>query len=370
MNLLQMLGIGMGPNATAAGQQSGLQRLLSPEMMMAMGSGLMGNQGNMNNVGQAMANAVPVMAMQRQVQAQTADKNKTLDYFRQNSPEYAAMIEAGLPIEQAWGQYAKQRFSKADRQGLINAGDGQLYDPNTGQWISAPGSGEPDFRMAEPEEAARYGAQAGQFGPDGRFYPLNPPQGMTIESDGAGGFRMVQGPGAGTKFTEVQSKDNVFSTRARGALPTLDQYEQKLTSLGDRALNVDPTGLARGALQDPDFQVAQTAGDEFLQAILRKDTGAAITEQEQLLYGRTYLPQPGDSPEAIAYKRQARLRAVAAIEAGMTPSQMVAQERALQASGGNAPAGAPGPTSQGGAPAGAPGPVKRFRFNPQTGKVE
>jgi hypothetical protein len=161
---------------------------------------------------------------------------------------------------------------------------------------------------------------------------------MSIESDGQGGFRMVQGPGAQNKpFTEGQSKDNVYSTRARGALPTLNQYEKKLTGIGNRALDYDPTGLARGAFQNSDFQVAKAAGDEFLQAILRKDTGAAITEQEQELYGKTYLPHPGDGTDVIKYKRQARERAIAAIEAGMSPAQIVAQEQALMRSGGSAP---------------------------------
>ena len=46
------------------------------------------------------------------------------------------------------------------------------------------------------------------------------PEGMVIESDGQGGFRMVQGTGAGAAaakpFTEGQSKDVGFATRARG----------------------------------------------------------------------------------------------------------------------------------------------------------
>jgi hypothetical protein len=70
-----------------------------------------------------------------------------------------------------------------------------------------------------------------------------------------------------------------------------------------------------------------------LQAILRKDTGAAITAPEQALYGVTYLPQPGDGDAQLAYKEQARRRAVEAIKAGQPPSAIVAAEKALAASG-------------------------------------
>ena len=100
-----------------------------------------------------------------------------------------------------------------------------------------------------------------------------------------------------------------------------------------RAAEYDPTGFIRGAVQSDDFQVAKTAGDEFLQAILRKDTGAAITAGEQSLYGVTYLPQPGDNKAQLEYKKGARRRAVEAIKAGLPPSAIIAQEKALAASG-------------------------------------
>jgi hypothetical protein len=159
------------------------------------------------------------------------------------------------------------------------------------------------------------------------------PDGMSIESDGQGGFRMIQGAGAATAkpFTEGQSKDVVYATRAQGALEALEPSAGSLTARGDVALGYVPFGLGN-ELQSPTFQVAETAGNEFLQAILRKDTGAAITADEQALYGSTYLPKPGDSTERLAYKSEARKRAIAAIRAGMSPAQIIAQERALQPS--------------------------------------
>lgn len=194
----------------------------------------------------------------------------------------------------------------------------------------------PAFRPATADEASQYGAQAGQFGADGRFYPINPPSGMSVETGPDGQVRVTQGAGvtgaAGKPFTEGQSKDNVYATRAEGALATLDPVAEALTSRSGRAAEFVPMGLARGAQSD-EFQIAQNAGNEFLQAILRKDTGAAITAQEQALYGETYLPQPGDGAPVLAQKKQARRRAIEALKSGMSPAQIVAQERALQASG-------------------------------------
>jgi hypothetical protein len=158
--------------------------------------------------------------------------------------------------------------------------------------------------------------------------------GFAINVDPATGAVSVrQGPGAASApFTEGQSKDVVYATRARGALEALEPVAGALTGRLERMAEIDPTGFARN-LQGDDFQIALNAGNEFLQAILRKDTGAAITEQEQALYGETYLPRPGDNEQLLQQKAAARRRAIAAIEAGMSPAQMVAQERALMAEG-------------------------------------
>jgi hypothetical protein len=56
----------------------------------------------------------------------------------------------------------------------------------------------PSFRSATPEEAAQFNAIAGQIDDrTGRFYPANPPSGMTITSTPDGGLQLTQGPGVG-----------------------------------------------------------------------------------------------------------------------------------------------------------------------------
>lgn len=162
-----------------------------------------------------------------------------------------------------------------------------------------------------------------------------------IRSTPDGGMEVLQGAAAvNPKLTEAQSKDNVFLTRATGALAKLEEpidanapdagvLADSLAGFQDASLNKVP--LVGNYMTSDNFQVARTAADEFLQAILRKDTGAAITAPEQELYGNTYLPQPGDSPARLAFKREARKRAVKAIETGMTEAQLEAVARVDQA---------------------------------------
>lgn len=159
------------------------------------------------------------------------------------------------------------------------------------------------------------------------------PRGTRLDVGPDGSISFIEGATGstlgGAKLTESQSKDNVYATRAKGALKALESVgAEALTSRRDRVLGAVPMGIGREA-QSQEFQVAEQAGQEFLQAILRKDSGAAITEPEQDLYGTTFLPQPGDGPAVLAAKQESRVRAVAAIEAGMTPDQIVTTERAL-----------------------------------------
>ncbi|MDH4993048.1 phage tail tip lysozyme [Aquamicrobium lusatiense] len=144
--------------------------------------------------------------------------------------------------------------------------------------------------------------------------PGTPEYNQFMVTGGSGGTSLTVGPdgtvqfsqgGAAKPLTEGQSKDAVYATRAEGSIGTLDQFGSALTNPIERAAEYDPTGIARGR-QSPEFQKARQAGDEFLQAILRKDTGAAITSEEMSSYGRTYLPSPGDGPDVLEQKRIAR----------------------------------------------------------------
>lgn len=237
----------------------------------------------------------------------------------------------GLPgLNDGQRAVIKSELEKMEPPEAQSARGKEMEDRRNG-FLPAADSG---FRPASKEEAAQYGAPAGQFGPDGRFYPINPPSGMTVF--GPDGKPIVQTGSSGARFTEGQSKDNVYSTKARGALPDVDAFGDALAGWADTQLDKVPLDLGR-YMQSEQYKLAQNAGMEFLAAVLRKETGAAVTPSEQEMYGRTYLPRPGDPVSLLKRKKEARARAVAAIEAGMSPEQILAQERALQESGSTMP---------------------------------
>lgn len=309
---------GLGPGLLNGGGQTQLPRVpwsQNPMVTTAALSLLGGrtlNEG-LSNVAQSAPYGMQAKSSMQQFMLERQEK--AAEDARRKAAFNAAMI---------WRSKGDGALTPEQRMALAGAPD-----------IAAKFMPEPqeNFRPATPEEAAQYGAAGGQFGPNRRFYAINPPSGMSVEADGQGGFRLVQGPGVGggKPLTEGQSKDTVFATRAEGALTVLDKVDTALTSFPERVAENDPTGLVRG-MQTPEFQQAQQSGLEFLQAILRKDTGAAITPAEQQEYGRVYLPQPGDGPQIIEQKRASRRRALEAIKAGMPPQAILNQEIALQRS--------------------------------------
>ena len=70
---------------------------------------------------------------------------------------------------------------------------------------------------------------------------------------------------------------------------------------------------------DSSRQLAEQAEREFIAAILRYDSGAAIPPEEFVTSGQIYFPRPGDTPENLAQKAQARKVAIEGLLAASGP---------------------------------------------------
>lgn len=86
------------------------------------------------------------------------------------------------------------------------------------------------FRPATAEESALYGGVPGQMSSKGRFYPITLPTGMTIESDGAGGFKVVQGAGVG-KEDKAQRAEAYKAGKATELMKDLNLLESGVTEM-------------------------------------------------------------------------------------------------------------------------------------------
>lgn len=161
------------------------------------------------------------------------------------------------------------------------------------------------------------------------------PTGMSIESDGSGGIRMVQGPGVtpvGRPLTEGQSKDNLYLTMAEGAMPGIEAFEAAMVGLGGARNAVAGAVPGGRALQSSEYQQGQVAAREFGAAILRKESGAALTAGDMEWLETRFIPTPTDKPDTVVRKREARQRAIAGLKAGMSAEQIEAVTGAITSS--------------------------------------
>lgn len=81
---------------------------------------------------------------------------------------------------------------------------------------------------------------------------------------------------------------------------------QALSESAPNLLNSLPSSIGNS----PERQRADQAQREFIAAILRYDSGAAIPDAEYIQAAKIYYPQPGDTPDVIQQKAQSRRVAI------------------------------------------------------------
>ena len=141
---------------------------------------------------------------------------------------------------------------------------------------------------------------------------------VLVQQDKAGNIRPVSGyqPKSVDKpFTEAQGNAYGFGMRAQESNEIMRKLEkQGVTSGGlmTRALGAVPV-LGNYAV-DPEIQRYQQAQRNFISAVLRKESGAAISPAEFENEAKKYFPQPGDSPEVIRQKAEARKTGIQVLE--------------------------------------------------------
>ena len=175
-------------------------------------------------------------------------------------------------------------------------GSGGLYreNPNAPNGIeiireprSVAGGGGGGYRPLTPEEADMYGIPN-----EGQGYIMGP-NGRPSRIPGSGGGR----------YTDSASAAAGYASRMASAHNTL-------TGLEDLA--IDPSGvwLAGSGLGTQEQRQIRQAQREFVNSVLRRESGAVISDSEFSSAAQQYFPQPGDNAAVIEQKRAARQRAL------------------------------------------------------------
>jgi len=108
----------------------------------------------------------------------------------------------------------------------------------------------------------------------------------------------------GEKMTEQQSNALQYSSRMgynREILNKLEDAGFDAASVGTGIQN-----LAPNIMRSPEMQTYRAARDNWVSAVLRKESGANISKSEYENAYRQYFPQMGDAPDIIRQKRELR----------------------------------------------------------------
>jgi hypothetical protein len=122
-----------------------------------------------------------------------------------------------------------------------------------------------------------------------------------------------------TRPTADQSRVATYATRMGVANDIIGRVGNATTDLVDRAVSQIP--VAGNFLTSRDFQLANQAQRDFINATLRRESGAVISDAEFANARQQYFPQPGDSPEVLEQKRQNRETTLSGFEREAGPAR-------------------------------------------------
>lgn len=162
----------------------------------------------------------------------------------------------------------------------------------------------------------------------GYVYPPSPenPQGKFVPVSGfaAGGNKPL---------TEFQGKAALFGSRAAAASDLIDKVGPEESGAAKTLQywqDVPLAGRAANAMASPQAQSLAQAQRDFVNAVMRLESGATISPAEFANATQQYFPQPGDSPQVIAQKKNNREMAIEGLSklAGPSGGEFVKTQRA------------------------------------------
>lgn len=181
-------------------------------------------------------------------------------------------------------------FTKLDSDTVLRT------DPQTGKVDVAYGGGEDRGTVA---------------GPDGKPIPI--PPGVDRKTFVNEVSRANAKAAAGEK-TEVQAKAEIFGNKMELANKEISD------NVGTSLVGKITSGLPLGNYaQSPEYQRYKQASSNFITALLRQESGAAISKSEFERYDKEYMPQPGDTSQVLAQKAEARRIAIEGMKKGAGP---------------------------------------------------
>lgn len=123
-------------------------------------------------------------------------------------------------------------------------------------------------------------------------------------------------------MTDTQANANLYSTRMERADQIINNLEGKYNRIwlaARQSAGEGVTGSIANARLSPEAQQIDQAQRDFLNAVLRRESGAVISPSEFANGRQQYFPQPGDSVEVVRQKAANRRTAIEGVRAAAGP---------------------------------------------------
>jgi len=278
----------------------------------------------------------------------TGQAKQTYTQAKTISPDAAAQVGATIRGQDLTRMTASERLAFDKAKGHIIAGEGEFinFDPygnarRVSNYETQFGPNAPiDQRSADvlgANAAAPGSANALLTGGGGRAAPvlnnLNPAAqatgaGPTVAAANAAAAQQnAPRPANARGLTEVQAKSTGFANRAAQAHAIINSVGaggEVQPGLLKRSLEAIPLigeglGTMANITQSDAEQQVEQAQRNFVNAILRQESGAAVNQSEFDNARKQYFPQPGDGPKVIEQKKQNREMAIKSLEIAAGP---------------------------------------------------
>ena len=201
---------------------------------------------------------------------------------------------------------------------------GKVMNVNSVRNTQSPDSVASSASAAASRAQAERHFQQTQAQPRGQFletpdgYVLADPRGGAVKPVLGADGQPLKGKAANRQLTDAQAKANLFGSRMEESHRILNELEGKYSpmavnskmSAGELPLIGGVAGAIGNAALSSEGQRAEQAQRDFINAVLRRESGAVISPGEFANAQKQYLPQPNDDAKTLEQKRRNRALAI------------------------------------------------------------
>jgi hypothetical protein len=224
-----------------------------------------------------------------QAEAEKAERaqeiNKTVEWLQQQHPDLAQMVEAGMPVPEAWQTALERMKPKAPSPMDIRSVGSDLLgvDPITGKVRTLYDGPEAQGAMPTSYQEFLLSQQNPEYAAQLNSSSSRPP-------------------------TEGQRRNIQLSTVTAPELQAVEENWDELTNPANQAIGANtPLGAPGFALTSPGYQQATSALKTIAQSYLYSVSGAAATDAETQKIVDAVTPKFGES-KASADAKKARIK--------------------------------------------------------------